>query len=124
MDKRKTAAYKTISDAGGNRYKFFCEALGALACTTEKAYTADTPEKELLLAWNTEGKKYLNLCYKCGRWVVDAMFNPEVMECVECAPFEAEAKFCKTCGARVQVPGRKCSSCGNILHYEGRMDLV
>ena len=105
MGKRKTAIYKIIIDAGGNRYEFYCDVSGALVCTTRKTYTAETPEQELLLAW-----------------VIDAMFNPEVVECVECAPFEAEAKFCKTCGAKVEVPGRKCLSCGNMLNYEGRTD--
>ena len=95
---------------------------GALVCTTRKTYTAETPEQELLLAWEKEGKKHFNHCRKCSKWVIDAMFNPEVAECVECAPFEAEAKFCKTCGAKVEVPGRKCPSCGNTLNYEGRTD--
>ena len=49
MGERKTATYKTINDAGGNRYKFFCDLTGALVCTTKKTYKADTPEQELLL---------------------------------------------------------------------------
>ena len=122
MGKRKTAIYKIIIDAGGNRYEFYCDVSGALVCTTRKTYTAETPEQELLLAWEKEGKKHFNHCRKCSKWVIDAMFNPEVAECVECAPFEAEAKFCKTCGAKVEVPGRKCPSCGNTLNYVGRTD--
>lgn len=55
MPKKKTAAYKIITDSGGNRYKFYCDLTGALLCTT-KSYHADTPERELELAWNTEGK--------------------------------------------------------------------
>ena len=119
MGERKTATYKVIKDTGGNRYKFFCDVSGALVCTT-KPYKADTPEEELQLAWENEGKKHFNTCRKCGKFVIEAVFNPEVLECVECAPFEAEAKFCKTCGTKIENPGRICPVCGNTLHYEGR----
>ena len=61
-------------------------------------------EQELLLAWEKEGKKHFNICHKCGKFVINAVYNPEGAECVECAPFEAEAKFCKTCGAKVEPP--------------------
>ena len=120
MGERKTATYKIITDSGGNRYTFFCDLTGALVCTTKKTYKANTPEQELLLAWEKEGKKHFNICHKCGKFVINAVFNPEVAECVECAPFEAEAKFCKTCGAKVENPGRTCPVCGNLLNYEGR----
>ena len=120
MGERRTATYKIITDSGGNRYTFFCDLTGALVCTTKKTYKADTPEQELLLAWEKEGKKHFNICHKCGKFVINAVFNPEVAECVDCAPFEAEAKFCKTCGAKVEPPGRTCPVCGNLLNYEGR----
>lgn len=58
MEAQKTAAYKIISDAGGNRYRFYCELSGALACTTEPI-RAKTPEEELRIAWETVGKKHL-----------------------------------------------------------------
>lgn len=51
MGERRTATYKIITDSGGNRYTFFCDLTGALVCTTKKTYKADTPEQELLLAW-------------------------------------------------------------------------
>lgn len=54
---KKTAAYKVISDAGGNRYKFYCELSCALACTTEPI-RAKTPEEELQIAWETVGRKH------------------------------------------------------------------
>lgn len=121
MNKEKTiATYKIVADAGGNIYKFYCDLSGALVCTT-KPYKADTPEEELQLAWEKEGKKHFNTCHKCGKFVINAVFNPEVLECVDCAPFEAEAKFCKTCGAKIEVPERTCPVCGNTLHYEGRV---
>lgn len=119
MGEKRTATYKIITDAGGNRYNFYCDLSGALVCTT-KPYKADIPEEELRLAWEKEGKKHFNPCHKCGKLVIDAMFNPEVAECVECAPFEAESKFCKNCGTKIEEPTRKCPACGKLLHYEGR----
>ena len=93
MPKKKTAAYKIITDSGGNRYKFYCDLTGALLWTT-KPYHADTPMKELELAWNTEGKAYFNLCHKCGKWVMEAMFNADALECVACAPWENTPEYC------------------------------
>lgn len=77
MGKRKTAIYKIIIDAGGNRYEFYCDVSGALVCTTRKTYTAETPEQELLLAWEKEGKKHFNHCRKCSKWVIDAIIEPD-----------------------------------------------
>ena len=51
------------------------------------------------------------------------MFNAEVLECVECAPFEGEPSFCKTCGARIETRSRNCPSCGSLLLYEGRAGM-
>ena len=115
---KKTAAYKVISDAGGNRYKFYCEVSDALACTTEPI-RAKTPEEELQIAWETVGRKHFNLCHKCGRWVIDAVYNADVLECVECAPYEAEPNFCKNCGIKIEKPARICPACGHKLVYEG-----
>lgn len=115
---KNTAAYKIVSDTDGNRYKFYCDISGAHACTT-KPYRAETPENELMLAWENEGKAYFNLCRKCGRWVISAVYNPEVFECTDCAPFEHENRFCKFCGAVVDADVRYCPSCKRKLHYEG-----
>ena len=121
MNRVSTAKYRIMSDAGGNRYRFYCDASGALVCTT-KPYHAETPEQELHLAWEREGSQVFNRCNKCGKYVIDAMFNAEVLECVECAPFEGDSAFCKTCGAKIETPGRYCPSCGSLLVYEGRME--
>ena len=118
MGAQKTAAYKMISDAGGNRYRFYCEMSGALACTT-KPIRAKTPEEELQTAWETVGRKHFNFCHKCGRWVIDAVYNADVWECVECAPYEAEPNFCKNCGIKIEKPAAKCPACGYKLLYEG-----
>ncbi len=97
MKGKPTASYKLIADAGGNRYQFFCDLSGALACTTEPI-RADTPEEALMIAWKREGRQHFNQCHKCGRWVSDVMYNADVMECVDCAPWENVPKFCPECG--------------------------
>ena len=118
MKGKPTASYKLIADAGGNRYQFFCDLSGALACTTEPI-RADTPEEALMIAWKREGRQHFNQCHKCGRWVSDVMYNADVMECVDCAPWENVPKFCPQCGKRLASPERFCSKCGAKLLYEG-----
>lgn len=118
MGDQKTAACKMISDAGGNRYRFYCELSGALACTTKPIH-GKTPEEEWQIAWETVGRKHFNRCHKCGRWVIDAVYNADVFECVECAPYEEEPKYCKNCGIRIEIPSSKCSACGYKLVYGG-----
>ena len=118
MGAGKTAACKMISDAGGTRYRFYCELSGAWVCTTEPIH-ATTPEEEWQIAWETVGRKHFNLCHKCGRWVIDAVYNADVFECVECAPYEEEPKYCKNCGIRIENPSGKCPACGHKLVYGG-----
>ena len=118
MPKKKTAHYKIISDSGGNRYKFFCDLTEALFCTTV-AYNEADPAKELELAWEKEGKKNFQLCHKCGKWVIDAMYNADALECVACAPWEDTPKFCKFCGTRVSASDAICPECGKHLIYGG-----
>lgn len=120
MDKKRIATYKVIKNADGNRYKFYCDLSGALVCITG-VYKADTPEAEVMIAWEQEAKQLFNSCNKCGKFVDDIVFNPEVSECVDCAPYEAEPKYCKNCGTRVDNPGRFCPACGKPLNYEGRI---
>lgn len=111
----KIAKYKIIADTGGNRYRFYCEASGAAVCTT-KPVKAETPEKELLLAWE-EGKENFSLCPRCGRLVCDAMYNADVCECVDCAPWENKPKFCKKCGAEIHKGNVFCTGCGARARY-------
>ncbi|MDY3281245.1 hypothetical protein [Dysosmobacter sp.] len=120
--KRATADFQVIAGAEGNRYRFYCGLSGALMCTTGPC-RGDTPEEELLLAWETEGRQHFNECRSCGRYVSNAMYNVEVWECVGCAPYEAEAKFCKSCGAKLDDPGRICPRCGRLLKYPGRENV-
>lgn len=118
MEKCKTADYRLLPAQGGNRYCFLCAVTGA-QFSTDRVYQADDGAQELLLAWQTEGRSHFNQCHKCGRWVFDAAYNPEVLECIECAPFECEARYCKSCGVRVPAGSRTCPACGKPLYYEG-----
>lgn len=117
-NRHKTAAYKIISENGGNRYSFFCELSGRLVCTTG-VYYASNPDGELTAAWESEGKENFNVCHKCGRWVDSIVFNPDVLMCVDCAPFEEEARYCKRCGAKTNEGDVDCSECGRRLLYGG-----
>lgn len=113
----KMSAYKIVFHSDGNIYKFYCDLSGALVCST-KPYKANTPEDGLQLAWEKEGKQRFNRCHKCGKQVSNAMFNVDVLECVECAPFEAESKFCKSCGVKIEDPTRPCPACRKpLVHY-------
>lgn len=145
MEKR-IADYKIIKDKDGNRYKFYCELSGALVCTSD-VYAADTPEEELWLAWENEGKKAFNPCHKCGKLVADVVFNVEVLQCVECAPFETNAmgdteelryknmesfgfgpnimrktKVCTKCGQMVKRRMKNCPACSEKLPMESLLD--
>lgn len=119
MPEKKAASHKAVADSCGYRFLFYCDVSGAHVCTTKEIYHGDTPEAALPLAWQAEGREHFNQCHKCGRWVIDAVYNAEVLECVECAPYEAEPKFCKSCGQKIENPVKSCPSCGKKLLYEG-----
>lgn len=120
ISEKRTASYKIISDAGGNIYKFFCDLSGALVCTASPKSKACTPEEELFLAWESEGKQHFNLCRKCGRLVIDAMFNPDVLTCVKCTPIEEYSDYCPKCGVKTSDFAYFCHRCGSVLLYGGK----
>lgn len=120
MPERKTATYKALTDSGGYRFMFYCDLSGAQVCSTQKAYCGKTQEEALQSAWQAEGRNHFNRCRKCGKWISVTMYNVDVLECVGCAPFEAEAKFCKNCGAKIQDPTKPCPACGKPLVYYGK----
>ena len=68
-------------------YRFFCELSGA-AVFTSAPISTDTPEETLLLIWRQNWRSLFNRCGKCGKWVCDLMYNPDVFQCVSCAPWE------------------------------------
>lgn len=121
MSDRKTASYRAVVGEDGNRYHFYCDLSGALVCTTQVNH-ADTPEDELRLAWEPQCKAEFNHCKKCGKWVSDVMYNADVHECVECAPWQEAPNYCPQCGKKLYGLERFCLSCGAKLLYEGGED--
>ena len=119
MPKNRTAKYKVVTDGDGYRFIFYCDVSDAHIYTTQKTYQVDAEQEALLAAWEAEGREHFNRCHKCGKWVMDAVYNAEVLECVECAPYEAEPKYCKNCGTKIEVPVKICPVCGKKLIYEG-----
>lgn len=124
MEQRKTdtACYKVVNDTKGSRYRFFCQLSGAVVCMTQPI-RGSTREEELITAWETEGRHYFSKCGKCGKWVCNAMYNPDVLQCVDCAPWEITPRFCKQCGERVPEPETFCRKCGaRLLYGEVRLE--
>lgn len=113
---KSTARYITIPSLEGNRFRFFCDISGANVCTT-KPIRAGTMEEELKIAWETEGKQKFNFCEKCRRYVSDAMYNADVFQCVDCAPWENPPNFCTHCGEKISIRENYCRKCGNRLLY-------
>lgn len=114
----KTAAYKITHTETGNVYRFFCERSGKLVCTTQP-YREKTPEAELEKAWTNDGKHSFNLCRKCGKWVDSVMYNADVLECVDCTPWEDIPSYCPHCGGKIEKNEELCRFCGRKLMYEG-----
>lgn len=117
----KTASYKIIKSEFGNIYQFFCDISGARNWQTAP-YNENEPDKELMLAWESEAKEHFNLCHKCGKWVMDVMYNPEVFNCVMCSPFEDIPDYCPKCGGRIKESSTFCPVCGTRLMYGGEQD--
>lgn len=64
---KKTAAYRVIAGPGGKRvFRFYCDISGELCCVT-KSIRADTEDKALEIAWETEGRWAFDRCPQCGR---------------------------------------------------------
>lgn len=115
---RATAHYTILKTADGNRYQFFCDGSGMLACTTKPVHM-DEPEEECLLAWEREGRRHFNRCHRCGKWVVDAIYNADTLECADCSPWEEQPSFCPHCGVKVAANETFCHACKRRLCYGG-----
>ena len=118
--KKKTADYKIISEPHGNVYQFYCDLSGAL-CVETALYKEAEPETELMLAWEKEGKVHFNVCRKCGIWVSNVMYNPDVYNCVRCSPIEDIPEYCPKCGAKTEDSEVFCHECGGRLMYGGEL---
>ena len=116
MEKQKIADFKILKEEKGTRYRFFCQASGMVMVTT-KCYPGTNPEQELETAWNNEGRSHFNLCHKCGKWVCDAMYNADVLHCVDCTPWEDKPKYCTQCGTKVDITDVFCRKCCVKLQY-------
>ena len=106
-----TADYEIIPSAAGNRYRFFCGLSGAVLCVTAPV-RGETPDGELRLAWEQEGRQCFNRCRSCGRWVGDVMYNADELKCVECAPWREVPRYCPHCGAKLEADRGTCPRCG------------
>lgn len=126
-----TARYRIITDTGGNRYRFFCDISNAGICTT-KPICGHTQQEELEYAWESEGRHFFNKCQHCGKWVCNAMFNPDTLECVDCTPpayvasmehygFGTKSmkhlKVCNNCGMMSDASVHFCKECGIRLPH-------
>ena len=109
----RTARYQVISEADGDRYRFFCEVSGLAVCITGPHSRSQGPEQ----VWGEEGRQYFNRCSCCGRWVSDVMYNADTGECVECSPWEDKPVFCLQCGQRIPADDLFCRRCGTKLRY-------
>ena len=116
MKDRATAKYRVIADSGGSRYRFFCDVSGMALCTTDPI-RGDTQEEELKTAWETEGRQHFNRCSKCGKWVSDPMYNADILQCVDCAPWQEKPNYCSHCGIAIAPSDRYCTACGAHLRY-------
>lgn len=114
---KETASYQRIPTAEGNRYAFYCDLCGARACVSEPIRMA-APEEELHYAWMTVGRAQFNRCNQCGKWVIDAVYNADVCQCVQCTPWEDQHPlFCKHCGAALSPEEVECSRCKKRVYY-------
>lgn len=91
--------------------RFFCELSGTAVFTSDPIRT-DTPEETLLLMWKQKGESLFNRCKKCGKWVCDLMYNPDVFQCVSCYPWENKPNYCVTCGEKIPSRDTYCRKCG------------
>lgn len=145
QNENKTASYKYVSDSEGRRYSFYCAISHAIVCSTEPIHKK-TREEELEYAWKTIGSKHFNKCKECGKWVIDAMYNPEKLECVLCSPWEEDSeigervletinefgfgpntmkkkKVCLWCKHICNANEQFCHTCGAELPSETLLDI-
>ena len=120
--KNKTAKYKIIESENGISYQFFCDISGALVSET-MPIKSDNPETDLLHIWETQAKQYFNFCNRCGKWISDIMYNPDVLECVACSPIEEIPDYCPKCGVHLMETTSFCNKCGARLMYGGGSDV-
>ena len=120
VSEKRMPPYKIVSSPGGYVCQFFCDLSGALVYTS-KPLNSSQPEHELQYVWEHEGRPHFNHCQCCGKWVMDAMYNADVLECVACSPWEEAPAYCSQCGEKVTAEISRCPRCHARLQY-GRED--
>ena len=65
------------------RFTFFCE-LCDHSHTTGRIRAESVAEARGIAA--REARLLFNRCHACGRWVCDAHYNEDIMQCVICVP--------------------------------------
>lgn len=108
------ADYRAIPNEEGFTYEFYCDLSGAKVISVK---TSDG----VSVAWEQEGKQHFNQCSRCHRWVIDAMYNPDLLCCVECVPIEEYPDYCPHCGAKTNDVAYFCHICGTRLLYGGEI---
>jgi len=106
--------HRYFVDSDGAWIRFFCELSGAAV------YTARADADTAAQVWEKEGRYRFNRCRKCGKWICNAMYNADMMECVDCAPWEDVPRFCVGCGTAAEENQIFCKHCGIRLRYGGR----
>lgn len=116
---KRTARHDILKGRKGNQYRFRCDLSGEVICLTNPVHAAESAERELMSAWESEGRQHFNRCRRCGRWVSDAAYNAATLACVECSPWEEEHPlYCFWCGECVVSQGQIfCEGCGHRLQY-------
>lgn len=115
--RRRLAKVKITEENGGRVYSFLCDLSGAVIWRT-KPVRGETPEAEYSLAWN-EARLNINSCRRCGRNVIDALYNAETMECVKCSPWQKPPIYCSNCGAKLNEADFYCKLCGKKIKEDG-----
>jgi len=110
------AKHRVLHGAEGIQVRFFCDLSGAAVCTIPMTGQGSR-EEEIRRIWQISGKNRFNYCKRCGKWVSDSMFNPDVCCCVDCIPWEEEPNYCLRCGERIEEGDRYCRHCGERLRY-------
>lgn len=118
-NKKVMADYKAETDGEKIRYSFFCDLSHGLVTTAEA--DADSA-KNLMEAWEGNAKSHFNYCRICDKWVIDTMYNPDVLTCVKCTPIEENPRYCPKCGVKINQNGHFCHICGSKLLYGGQSD--
>ena len=83
MNTEFTAKHAMLSADGWFAFQFYCD-------LCQNAYTigriiSPSPDEALAIA-AAEARRHFNRCHRCDKWICDACYNADEMECAECRP--------------------------------------